>query len=315
MAEFNKVQQVQIDDDRAGQRIDNFIMRVAKGVPKSRVYKAIRKGEVRVNKKRVKPEYKLQADDTVRVPPFVTKDSPESFPVSEQLADRMHRNILFEDENILVINKPSGLAVHGGTNTQNSVIDILRQIFPAGKNLELAHRLDKYTSGCLLLVKNQKSLRQMQQQWKGDTVEKRYLCLVEGRWLEKHKHVHARLCKNILQSGERMVMVDEAGKESHTEFKCQTQFDNVALLQVFLHTGRTHQIRVHLKHIGKPIAGDTKYGDREFNSKMQEKGLRRMFLHAEQLKFYLPNTTKPITVTAPIDDDLRICLKNLVQQT
>ena len=312
MEQFQSVQILNISAERAGQRLDNFLIRIAKGVPKSRIYRAIRKGEVRINKKRAKPDTKLEAGDDVRIPPLVVKAKTE-FVLLDNTRQLLCESILYEDDSLIVLNKPAGMAVHGGTGTDFSLIMALRQVKPEYHQLELVHRLDKDTSGCLMVAKNLSALRDLQQQLKSHEIEKHYSCLVEGTWTDENLHVRAPLRKNVLRSGERMVIVTPDGKQAHTEFHCQQQYTNAALVHAHLHTGRTHQIRAHLRHISHPLAGDTKYGDRKFNQQMQDYGLKRLFLHAHHLKFCLPGNKKAITVTAPLDDDLNLCLQNLAK--
>jgi len=309
MNAFNKVQLIEITADRAGQRVDNYLIKLAKGVPQSRIYRVIRKGEVRVNKKRAKASQKLCEHDVLRIPPLMVSEQP-AISMSQSLRDKLLAAICYEDENLLVLNKPAGLAVHGGTDTDFSLILALRSLRENYQQLELAHRLDKYTSGCLLVAKNIQTLRALQQQMRQGQIEKRYTCLVKGNWSSKHRHVRNPLKKQII-SGEQMVVVAADGKTAHTEFECLEQFNTAALVSAYLHTGRTHQIRVHLQHIGHPIARDRKYGDKDFNQIMKQLELQRMFLHAEQLKFYLPDSKKAITVTAPLDNELLECLKIL----
>lgn len=310
MDQFQKVQIVTINEDRIGQRLDNFLCKLATGVPKSRIYRAIRKGEVRVNKKRAKAEYKLELHDEIRIPPLKINEQTTAS-ISANTKQMLLSNILYENDDLLVINKLAGLPVHGGSGTTFSLINSLRQLKDEYHQLELVHRLDKETSGCLLLAKNRQSLLFLQEQIKQQMMEKDYYCLVAGKWSDNNKHVKAPLRKNVMRSGERMVQVDESGKPSHTEFECQQQFSNAALLRARLHTGRTHQIRAHLQYVSHPLAGDKKYGDRDFNKQMRELGLQRMFLHAASLKFYLPDQQKAITVTAPLDDELTQCLQKL----
>lgn len=312
MEQFQSVQILEISADRASQRLDNFLIRIAKGVPKSRIYRAIRKGEVRINKKRAKADYKLQSGDLVRVPPLIVKEKT-SLVLKESTRQLLLDSILYEDQDVIVLNKLAGMAVHGGTGTDFSLILAMRQVAPEYNQLELVHRLDKHTSGCLMIAKNLRALRDLQQQLKDHLVEKHYTCLVKGAWSAKNQHVKVALKKNVLMSGERMVLVDPDGKQSHTEFHCQKEYSAATLLHAYLHTGRTHQIRVHLTHISHPLAGDPKYGSREFNKKMQRFGLHRLFLHAHSIKFCLPGNKKAITVTAPLDDELNLCLQNLAK--
>ena len=302
-----------IDADRQGQRIDNFLFSQLKTIPKSRIYRALRGGEIRVNKKRVKADYRLQAADMVRLPPFKMETTTPTIVRNHEFAPLLAR-IIYEDEDLLVLNKPAGMPVHGGTNTSFGVIDALRQARPENKALELVHRLDKGTSGCLIIAKKRSALKYLHELMRESQVEKEYLCLVKGVWPEGGKrHVKVALKKNILQSGERMVRVDATGKEAHTEFTVVERFKNCSLIKARLHTGRTHQIRVHLEHIGYPLVGDDKYGDWEFTKQLRtHTGLKRMFLHAQQISFKLPNSDKTITVAAPLDRDLAQCLQKLI---
>lgn len=308
MDKFKTVQSLIIDAERVGQRLDNFLIRLAKGVPKSRIYRAIRKGEVRINKKRAKAQQKLAQGDVLRIPPLTVKtDEPQS--LNSQTQAQLLQAILYEDDEVLVLNKPARMAVHGGSETHFSLILALRQLRPDYAKLELVHRLDKDTSGCLLLAKNYPVLKNLQQQFMDNDVEKLYYCLCQGTWAEQ-QHVTVPLAKRTI-SNEQMVVVDDQGKSAHTEFHCLEQYHNACLLSAKLHTGRTHQIRVHCKHLANVIAGDVKYGDKTFNKNMREFGLRRLFLHAYQIKFCLPNSKKPITVTAPLERELLQCLQNL----
>lgn len=280
---FNKVQFMEVDEHRVQQRLDNFLLAIFKNVPKSKVYKIIRKGEVRVNKKRVKPEYKLSLHDLVRIPPVQVQESVEITP-GNAISDIFRSSILLDEAEFMAINKPSGFAVHGGTGLQGGVINILRHTHKDYRFLELIHRLDRETSGCLLIAKSGRFLRQCQQAWQDNLVGKHYQCLVKGHWPKSLQKVEAPLRKNVIQSGERIVRVDTEGKPSITHFQPLQYFEGATLLSVRLETGRTHQIRVHTAHVGHPIAGDTKYGNKEFNSKMKLQGLRRLFLHAQTLR-------------------------------
>ena len=306
-----KVQLIEISEERAGQRLDNYLVSTIKGVPKSRFYRAIRKGEVRVNKKRAKPEYKIQAGDVLRIPPLHVRPVQE-VTIQENTQQALLQRILYEDDSVLVLNKPAGMAVHGGTNSSFGVINALRVAKPDCHYLELVHRLDKATSGCLLIAKKRSALRALHEQMRLGEIDKQYLCLAKGQWLGGKRKVNVALRKNTISSGERIVRVDRDGKPALTEFICEQQFSQAVLLRAILHTGRTHQIRVHLQHIEYYLAGDEKYGDREFNTLLRACGLKRMFLHAEQLKFRLPNQEKAITVSAPLEEELQECLNNLV---
>ncbi|HHR6129185.1 TPA: 23S rRNA pseudouridine(955/2504/2580) synthase RluC [Providencia alcalifaciens] len=308
----NQVQFIDISDDEAGQRIDNFLLSKLKGVPKSMIYRIIRKGEVRVNKGRIKPEYKLLEGDQVRVPPVRVAER-ETAPVSAKLdkVAALTDCILFEDESILVINKPSGTAVHGGSGLSFGVIEGLRALRPEARFLELVHRLDRDTSGILLVAKKRSALRALHEQLRLKQMQKDYLALVRGNWQSHTKVVQAPLLKNILQSGERIVRVSSEGKPSETRFKVEERFENATLVKASPVTGRTHQIRVHTLHAGHPIAFDDRYGDKQFDSQLSDTGLKRLFLHAYSLKFTHPKTGEEMRVVAPLHNDLNQCLKVL----
>ncbi len=303
------VKLVTIAADEAGQRIDNFLRNQLKGVPKSMIYRIVRKGEVRVNKKRIKPEYKLQSGDEVRIPPVRIAERDEA-PVSAKLdkVAALNDSIIFEDDYLLVLNKPSGTAVHGGSGLSFGVIEGLRALRPEARFLELVHRLDRETSGVLLVAKKRSALRALHEQLRMKGMQKDYLALVRGQWQSHCKVVQAPLLKNILQSGERIVRVNAEGKPSETRFKVEERFENATLVKASPVTGRTHQIRVHTLHAGHPIAFDDRYGDREFDSELKGTGLDRLFLHAAALRFEHPNTGETMRVEAPLDKKLRHCL-------
>lgn len=266
-----KVSFVTVTEDQQGQRIDNFLVTHLKGVPKSAIYKILRKGEVRVNKKRVKPVYKLQIDDLIRIPPIKVAEREEFVPKNLDKISALEDAILFEDQYLIVINKPSGMAVHGGSGLSYGLIEALRVLRPQEKNLELVHRLDRDTSGCLLISKKRSILKGLHEQLREKTMEKNYWALVVGEWAAKIKNVTEPLRKNTLQSGERVVRVDEEqGKASHTRFRVLERFDGCTLVQASPVTGRTHQIRVHTQCKGHPIACDDKYGDQVFDSLKQK---------------------------------------------
>lgn len=306
---------VEISADYAGQRIDNYLMCQLKGVPRSLVYRIVRKGEVRVNKGRIKPEYRLKEGDMVRIPPVRQAEKQEAGKAPEKVLRQIESRIIFEDKRILVINKPSGLAVHGGSGLSFGLIEVLRQLRPNDKSLELVHRLDRDTSGCLIIAKKRSALRRLHEQLREGSMDKRYMALLKGKWKGRSKWVDAPLLKNVVKSGERLVFVDKKGKEARTQFIPYSIGEEVSLMSVKLDTGRTHQIRVHAQHLGFPIAGDDKYGDDEFNRQLKNKGLKRLFLHAFSLKFHLPdpetNEEVVINVEAPLDDDLVNTLKKL----
>jgi len=306
-----QVRWVTIEPDYADQRIDNFLLAQLRGVPKSMVYRILRKGEVRVNKKRAKPDYRLQAGDEVRIPPVRVAEKNPLPSANLSAVQALNDHILYEDDVLLVLNKPAGLAVHGGSGLQFGLIESLRALRPDAQHLELVHRLDRETSGCILVSKRRSALRSLHEQLREKTMNKRYLALVRGHWQAHVKFIAAPLLKNTLQSGERMVRVDAAGKPSETRFRVQRVFANCSLVEASPITGRTHQIRVHALHAGHPIAGDPKYGDQVFDQAMRDLGLNRLFLHAHELRFAHPQTGKPIHVTAPLDAELRDTLKKL----
>lgn len=305
-----------VDERHAGQRIDNFLMTHLKTLPKSYIYRIIRKGEVRVNKKRIKPDYKLQYQDIVRIPPLKREaEVPSKIHAPPQyFIKQIQNNILYEDKNMLVLNKPSGMAVHGGSNVSFGLIEILRHIYPHERCLELVHRLDRDTSGCILIAKKPSVLKELHSLLRTEQVEKTYLALVKGCW-PKHIHiVDAPLCKNHLQSGERIVNVHQDGKEALTEFKVLKRYREVTLVEAKPKTGRTHQIRVHAQYTGHAIVGDVKYCDRVFNKKMEEQGCKRLFLHAYRLEFVLATTGEKFSFQADLPQELTNFLEKLKNQ-
>lgn len=310
-----QVQLITIDEDHALQRIDNFLMTKLKGVPKSMIYRIVRKGEVRVNKKRIKPEYKLQIADVVRVPPVrVAQQDDRKAPSAKltrvsQLKDR----IVYEDKFLIVLNKPAGIAVHGGSGVDYGVIEALRVLYPEQKFLELVHRLDKDTSGVLLIAKKRSALKHMHDQLRYKKMQKDYQALVRGEWSANDKIIKAPLLKLTLKSGERIVRVNKEGKVSETRYKILQKFDGVTLVQASPVTGRTHQIRVHCQYAGHPIACDDKYSEQKFDDSMRELGLNRLFLHAAQLRFIHPDSEDVMTVQAPLDPILVSTLKKLTK--
>jgi 23S rRNA pseudouridine955/2504/2580 synthase len=300
---------IEIAIDRIGQRIDNFLVSQLKGVPKSHIYRILRKGEVRVNKGRVKADYRLKAGDLVRIPPIRQSEKPKVQP-GNNLLELIDRSILFEDKRFLVINKPPGMAVHGGSGISFGVIEALRALRPESPYFELVHRLDRDTSGCLLIAKKRSALRQLHELFRTDQVQKQYLALVRGPWSGGKRKVDAPLRKNVLKSGERMVEIQPDGKEAVSYFELIERYQSACLMRIILKTGRTHQIRVHAAHIGHPVAGDQKYGDASFNQRMRALGLNRLFLHAAYLSFELPERGE-ISVTAPLSDELNGFLQKL----
>lgn len=293
---------ITIAEDYAGQRIDNFLFKKLRNVPKSRIYKMLRKGEVRVNKKRIHQDYKIQANDIVRIPPFWSESTGAAKTPSATLTKLLLDSIAYEDQGLIIINKPAKVAAHGGSGINFGAIETMRHARPDLKDLELVHRLDRDTSGCLMLAKKHSTLRAIHGLIREGLVKKTYLALLCGQLL-KEQEVNAPIMKNQLQSGERVVKVSLNGKKALTVFKPLKIYKNATLVEIELHTGRTHQIRVHAAYIGHPVAGDEKYGDKDFNSEMKQLGLNRLFLHAKSLHFYLP-TGKLISVSLPLSPEL-----------
>jgi 23S rRNA pseudouridine955/2504/2580 synthase len=298
----------------AGQRIDNFLMRTLKGVPRSHVYRLLRKGEVRINGRRARPEQRLEAGDEVRLPPVRAAEAGTNRAVPERVLSEMRQRILFQDARLLALDKPAGLAAHGGSGLAFGAIEALREAYP-GSGLELAHRLDKDTSGVLLVARDRASLRLLHAALREGEVDKTYLALLQGRWTLGRKTIDAPLKTNIRQGGERMVKVDIDGRDSASTFRPVRRFGTRAtLVEVDIHTGRTHQIRVHAAYAGHPVAGDEKYGDREFNGAMKALGLRRMFLHAHRVEFTWPDTGRRCRIEAPMPEELAAVLERLSQR-
>ena len=299
------MQQVEVGERGAGQRLDNFLGRILKDVPRAHLFRVIRKGEVRVNGKRAKPDTRLQASDIVRVPPVRTGASAPPRRAPTGMVKDVVDAIIHEDPRLLVINKPAGVAVHGGSGVSFGVIEALRAARP-DEELELVHRIDRETSGILLVSRKPAALRTLHGLMRDGQVEKRYLALVKGKWELGRKRIDAPLRTDIRVSGERTVKVHETGKEAASVFKPVQFFGKKAsLVEVSLETGRTHQIRVHATHAGYPLAGDEKYGEAEFNENMKAAGLTRMFLHAHQLGFVWPESGVEFTASAPLPADLK----------
>jgi 23S rRNA pseudouridine955/2504/2580 synthase len=307
--EYNKVQWLTVDEEYAGQRIDNFLIRVLKGVPKSMIYRILRRGEVRVNKGRIKPTYRLTAGDEIRIPPVRLAAVTDSG--SKSTGELLTSRTLYEDKRLLILNKPSGLAVHGGSGVEFGVIESMRKARPDLHFLELVHRLDRDTSGCLILAKKRSALRQLHELLRTGKVQKRYLAVVSGNWQYGTKKVTVPLQKQVLRSGERMVRVSEQGKSASTTFRPLAVSKKASLLEVEIHTGRTHQIRVHAAHTGHPIAGDEKYGDATFNRYLAGMGFKRLFLHARGVAFELEEPHADIAINAPLDDAFEELLTKL----
>ena len=303
------VRYLSIDTELAGQRVDNFLIARLKGVPRSRVYRLLRTGEVRVNKGRIRPDYRLVTGDVVRIPPMRQGAAEGATPtVGANQLTRLQGTVIYEDADLLVIDKPAGIAVHGGSGLSYGVIEALRMLYPLAPSLELVHRLDRDTSGCLLVSKRRSTLRTLHELMRRGGVEKRYLALLAGQVPWHERRVDAPLRKNVLRSGEREVRVDPEGNPSLTLFRCVQRFEQATLVEAALITGRTHQIRVHAAHLGHPVLGDTKYGDAEANRGMRLLGLRRLFLHAAALSFPRPGHPGPFRISAPLPQELQAVL-------
>jgi 23S rRNA pseudouridine955/2504/2580 synthase len=297
-----------VDESSAGQRVDNFLLRRLKGVPKSHVYRILRSGEVRVNSRRVDAAYRLRVGDKVRIPPVRVADRPA---VERTPGPALGARVLFEDDWLLAIDKPAGVAVHGGSGVSLGVIERLRAERSQQKFLELVHRLDRETSGVLLLAKKRSALTGLHAQLRAGAVEKRYLVLTLGRWQNPRQSVELPLHKFVSRSGERRVVVDRGGAAARTLFRLVRGWDGFSLLEAQLKTGRTHQIRVHLAHLGYPIAGDDKYGDFAANRQLSRLGLKRMFLHAATIAFRHPQSEAWLRIDSPLAPELDTFLESL----
>jgi len=305
------VQLLEIDQGHAGQRLDNFLFNRLKGVPRSHVYRLLRKGEVRVNRGRKRADYRLQAGDQVRLPPVRRPERAAPVAPGSPVLERLANAILYEDARLLALDKPAGIAVHGGSGLDFGVIEALRLMYPGERELELVHRLDRDTSGCLLVSKRRSALRFLHEALRANRIDKRYLALVSGSWPRDRMAVDAPLFKNILEGGERVVKVDPRGKPAKTLFRVRARYRESMLVEAQLVTGRTHQIRVHAAHLGTPILGDRKYGDAERNRAFRALGLRRLFLHAESLSFPWPDDEGRLTVRADLEPALLELLDRL----
>ena len=297
----------EVDDSSQDQRIDNYLQKILKGVPKSHIYRILRSGEVRVNSRRVQASYRLQDGDKIRLPPIRTSVKP----VRTASGTLFSGAVLFEDEDLLVLDKPSGIAVHGGSGISSGVIEQLRAARPGLRFLELVHRLDRDTSGVLILAKKRTALTGLHEQLRDGAVRKHYLALVFGEWKDAKRNVKVALHKYVSSSGERRVVVDEQGQQAHTVFRLVRNYPGYSLLDAELKTGRTHQIRVHLAHVGYPIAGDDKYGDFDANKRLAKAGLKRMFLHAASLEFSHPRSARTVHIEAPLAPDLERFLQSI----
>ena len=298
---------VTVDDFSVGQRLDNYLIKQLKGVPRSRIYRIIRKGEVRVNKGRKKADYKLKAEDLIRIPPIRTSTEKEIKP-SQGLLKTLENSVLYEDKGLLIINKIHGMAVHGGSGISVGIIEALKSQYK--EPIELVHRLDRSTSGCLLLAKKRSVLKSLHEQLVSHQLEKRYTALVKDTWSKKRHTIDAPIYQNS-----RYSVIDSKGKDSLSHFHPIKNFElgefNASLVEVSIETGRTHQIRVHAKFAGHPVAQDDKYGDAVFDQFMKKKGLNRLFLHAKTLTFTNPLTNEIQKVSAPLPADLEAFIKKL----
>lgn len=303
------VRYADIDESREGQRLDNFLLGQVKGVPKSHVYRVLRRGEVRVNGGRARPDYRLQAGDRVRIPPLRLPE--RSKPPDARGLEWLRERFLYEDDDLLVLDKPAGMPVHGGSGIAIGVIEALRQLRADAPMLELVHRLDRGTSGCLLIAKCRPALVALHAMLREGKIEKQYLALVRGRWRGGSRHISAPLERDRRRGGEHMVEVREEGRTAESAFSPKGFFGPATLMGIRLYTGRMHQARVHAAHAGHPIAGDDKYGERDFNRELRAAGLRRLFLHAARLRFVHPVTGAKISIESPLPPELAGVLERL----
>ncbi|BFM48344.1 23S rRNA pseudouridine(955/2504/2580) synthase RluC [Marinomonas sp. THO17] len=302
LTERPAVRYITIDENNHGQRIDNFLLTFLKGVPKGKIYNLLRKGEIRVNKKRIKPDYRLQNEDVVRIAPIVLAPVSKKPELPDRLKNDIESRIVYEDNGLLVINKPTGLAVHGGSGLSFGLVEVVRQMRPQEKFIELVHRLDRDTSGLIMIAKKRSVLKDLHAALREkEGVQKTYLALVYGSWPKRKQQVNAPLLKNELKSGERIVKVHTEGKDSLTLFKLVRQFEGYSLIECEPVTGRTHQIRVHTLHAGYPIVGDDKYSPAENLKASKALGFKRLCLHATRLVIELNGEKKVFEV--PLDDE------------
>ena len=305
----HEVRFLEVSEEESGQRLDNYLLRNIAGVPKTRIYRAIRKGEVRVNKGRSTVGYRVQATDLVRVPPLSVGQSPPISKPSSAWEKRLLSAVVLDNSDLLVINKPPGMAVHGGSGVRLGLIESLRVMYPEERYLELVHRLDRDTSGLVLIAKNASALRELHAQLRVNQVDKVYWACTAGKWPAYQKSVAAPLAKAHAPSGERMVRVSPNGKRSRTEFKVIERFQQASLLEVKPISGRTHQIRVHVQHVGHPILGESKYLSDKSEALTQRIGLKRLFLHAKSISFELSG--EHYELNCPIDQELVSVLARL----
>lgn len=302
-----------INSAHAGQRIDNYLLATLKGVPRSLIYRLLRKGQVRVNKGRIKPVYRLQQGDIVRIPPLARPAEVDNGRPAAALCQRLEAAILYEDADLIVLNKPAGIAVHGGTGIRFGVIEALRFLRDDCPDLALVHRLDRDTSGCLLLAKKRSVLLHLHDLLRDGLMSKHYDALVAGQWQGGAFRIEKALQKNRSLSGERMVQIDDSGQTAASVFAPQRVYRQCTLMDVRIDTGRMHQIRVHAAHLGHPVAGDDKYGDADFNRRLRACGLQRMFLHARVIEFTLAEGGRHVCIEAPLDTRLQDVLHRLEQ--
>ncbi len=302
------VRKVRIDADTAGQRVDNFLHRELPGVPRSRVYRLLRRGEVRVNGGRVRAEYRLEAGDEVRIPPVRLREEGPA-PSADRAAAILDK-VVYEDKRLLVIDKPAGIAVHGGSGISHGVIELLRAARPDLRDLSLVHRLDRETSGCLVIAKKRSALRALHEKFREGVVEKNYLALVVGDWQFGERLIDEPLLVTHRKGGERHVIVSREGKAAQTRVRLSRTYGKFSLLQCSPRTGRTHQIRVHLQSVGFPIAGDDRYGDADANERVKARGLARLFLHAQSISFPDEHGNE-LHFAAPLPEDLDRVLARL----
>lgn len=312
--ERSAIRWVTVDEDNHGQRVDNFLLAQLKGVPKSVVYRIVRKGEVRVNKGRVKPDTRLKSGDQVRIPPVTQKKKEATVLPGARVQEVMESAIVFENEDMLVVNKPAGIAVHGGSGLDFGLIEVLRAARPQGRFLELVHRLDRDTSGLIMVAKKRSALRFLQDELRHKRIRKHYHALVAGVWPVGVDRVAAPLLRYELSNGERRVRVDDTGKESLTTYRVLTVYAGYSLVQASPVTGRTHQIRVHSAYAGHPIAGDDKYMDDASLKAFRADGGRRLMLHAFALEFSLPGSGAAMRLEAPYDEPFGSVLEKLAQR-
>ncbi len=303
----SEVRLLEVEQDLAGQRLDNYLQRELKGLPRTRIYRLLRTGEIRVNKGRVKPDYRVQGGDVIRIPPMQLPDNEPPIAavggVGPGILRELSARILYESDDVIVVNKPAGLAVHGGSGVSFGLIEAIRQLRPDERRLELVHRLDRETSGCILISRRRAALRDLHRQFRDHQIRKVYQALVHGCWPGKGSTVRAPLRRSSNAKGDRLVRVQEGGQASETRFTVLQRFEAATLMQAEPVTGRTHQIRVHALHEGFPLFGDDRYGDRGQNAIDKRRGLKRLFLHAHSLRF-TDRQEQVISVTAPLDNNL-----------